>query len=662
MNSTPDTRASLLIRVRDPADQAAWHEFVEIYRPVILRLARQKGMQEADAEESRVLSISHRALGVIVMIAALGMGLLGMVLWQAAAVPDANESGSPPGAVVGGRSPDEAIDRSRQPQSGETPAAMPTRVRLFPALTTGHDVTIAYSADGKLIAVANANPTRVMLVNGGSRVAGDWKPSADILDAKTGKTVVSLKLTTADEDAVLAATERHSHVETTALAFSPDGKVVAVGTSIGQVKLFTARTGELVRSLDDEQAKLADKETPDNWKSLRRAIGSVASLAFSPDGSLLATCGGSFADFSEGFSGVERLGRRSTGPGRLKVWDVQAGTLKHDLVGHNNHANAVAFSPDGQLLASAGRWLKHEDWGEGVILWNPRTGERTDLIRTRTNGGTQAIAFSPDSRLLAICTQRHFEGPDSSTGGVCLVHVSTAIEKWLVPVPGWAKRVAFSPDGKSVAVLCGGSVRFLDIETGTMRHEIRPDDSQDVRWDDFAIAPQGHTLAIGAVDNKRQRNAQREVSAEVWSTGHSDNTNAPAKTSKKTDGRSGAPVGFITRVGQYNLHDGRLVIKVWEETGKIRWSATQPAKVTDNGTSGPETVRPNGSMSKESPWFVLSSSKVIWNYDGDKKMNVLTFGETGSLWKEVDLVPGWPTLFQPDVAVPKEVLDRLSVN
>jgi RNA polymerase sigma-70 factor (ECF subfamily) len=41
----------LLIRVRDPADQAAWHEFVEIYRPLILRLARQKGMQEADAED-----------------------------------------------------------------------------------------------------------------------------------------------------------------------------------------------------------------------------------------------------------------------------------------------------------------------------------------------------------------------------------------------------------------------------------------------------------------------------------------------------------------------------------------------------------------------------------------------------------------------------------
>ena len=51
MSSSPETRPSLLIRVRDPADKAAWQEFVEIYRPVILRLAEQKGMQAADAED-----------------------------------------------------------------------------------------------------------------------------------------------------------------------------------------------------------------------------------------------------------------------------------------------------------------------------------------------------------------------------------------------------------------------------------------------------------------------------------------------------------------------------------------------------------------------------------------------------------------------------------
>ncbi len=51
MNLTPDTRASLLVRVRDPADHTAWSEFVQIYRPVILRMARHKGLQDADADD-----------------------------------------------------------------------------------------------------------------------------------------------------------------------------------------------------------------------------------------------------------------------------------------------------------------------------------------------------------------------------------------------------------------------------------------------------------------------------------------------------------------------------------------------------------------------------------------------------------------------------------
>jgi RNA polymerase sigma factor (sigma-70 family) len=51
MTLSPQTRASLLVRVRNPADQAAWHEFVEIYWPVIHRLARRKGLQEADADD-----------------------------------------------------------------------------------------------------------------------------------------------------------------------------------------------------------------------------------------------------------------------------------------------------------------------------------------------------------------------------------------------------------------------------------------------------------------------------------------------------------------------------------------------------------------------------------------------------------------------------------
>lgn len=64
MNLNPETRASLLIRVRDPADQAAWHEFVEIYWPVIHRLARHRGLQSSDADDlaQTVLMAVSRAI------------------------------------------------------------------------------------------------------------------------------------------------------------------------------------------------------------------------------------------------------------------------------------------------------------------------------------------------------------------------------------------------------------------------------------------------------------------------------------------------------------------------------------------------------------------------------------------------------------------------
>jgi len=51
MREIPNTRPSLLVRLRKPHDEQAWAEFVEIYEPVVYRLARQRGLQDADARE-----------------------------------------------------------------------------------------------------------------------------------------------------------------------------------------------------------------------------------------------------------------------------------------------------------------------------------------------------------------------------------------------------------------------------------------------------------------------------------------------------------------------------------------------------------------------------------------------------------------------------------
>ena len=47
----PNTRESLLIRVRDLRDRDAWNQFVQIYRPAVYRLARARGLQDADAQD-----------------------------------------------------------------------------------------------------------------------------------------------------------------------------------------------------------------------------------------------------------------------------------------------------------------------------------------------------------------------------------------------------------------------------------------------------------------------------------------------------------------------------------------------------------------------------------------------------------------------------------
>ena len=51
MTPFPETRESLLVQVKDPSNRDAWGQFVEIYRPVIQRIAVARGMQDADAQD-----------------------------------------------------------------------------------------------------------------------------------------------------------------------------------------------------------------------------------------------------------------------------------------------------------------------------------------------------------------------------------------------------------------------------------------------------------------------------------------------------------------------------------------------------------------------------------------------------------------------------------
>ena len=149
-------------------------------------------------------------------------------------------------------------------------------------------------------------------------------------DAQSGK---ALSLIAIDMDAI------------NNVSFSPDGKTIATGSGhvIGdrRVHLWDVDTATLKYTFDGHQ-------------------GSVSGISFSPDGKTIAT------------------GSRD---GRVRLWDVDTGTPKNTLVGHIGEVFSVSFSPDGKTIASA---------GGDVRLWDVDTGTFKNTLDTDA-----LLSFSP---------------------------------------------------------------------------------------------------------------------------------------------------------------------------------------------------------------------------------------------------------------------------
>src|SRR5262249_28258737 len=112
--------------------------------------------------------------------------------------------------------------------------------------------------------------------------------------------------------------------------------------------------------------------------------GAVLTVAFSPDGKMLAT--------GEGLYRFEN-GHRKSEPGEARLWDAASGQLKAVLRGHTDEVVTLAFSPGGKSLAT----------GSGdrtVRLWSMPGGQLKAVLQGH-RGAVLTLRFSPDGRTLA---------------------------------------------------------------------------------------------------------------------------------------------------------------------------------------------------------------------------------------------------------------------
>jgi WD40 repeat protein/tRNA A-37 threonylcarbamoyl transferase component Bud32 len=158
-----------------------------------------------------------------------------------------------------------------------------------------------------------------------------------------------------------------------AIAFSPDGKVLASAGHDYLINLWQVDTGELLLTL-------------------KGFLEVIYALAFSPNGKMLAACyadtiklwdlgtGGVLRSFSQdagGSDGTRAIafspeGILANGSGKeVRLWQVESGERLCNLSGHTGNVTAIAFSPDGKMLATGG-------WDRMIKIWEGERGGMRD--------------------------------------------------------------------------------------------------------------------------------------------------------------------------------------------------------------------------------------------------------------------------------------------
>ena len=188
----------------------------------------------------------------------------------------------------------------------------------------------------------------------------------------------------------------------------------------------------------------------------------VNSVAFSPDGQTLAS--GSYDN-------------------TIRLWDVATGESLKILTGHTYEVNSVSFSPEGQTLASGS--------GDNTVrLWDVSTGETLRTLQGHTIF-VLSVAFSPDGETLASGSRdRTIRLWDVSTGETL---------KTLRGHTDFVHSVSFSPDGETLASgSADNTIRLWDVSTG---ETLRTLQGHTFSVRSVSFSPDGETLASGSSDD-----------------------------------------------------------------------------------------------------------------------------------------------------------------